>query len=145
MIGGNKITINKTFELQHNIEVVKENIDRLLNDRAFKLKYTYILQKNIDSLNYYRISKMNGVVAVSWDINLKVINDANTNIELVCICDTSANNIATSTLDSFLERLVILLEGKTDDMVIGETKKGCLGLLMILSILGGLVGCGMIN
>jgi hypothetical protein len=145
MINGNKITINKTFELQHSIEVVKGNINRLLNDKAFKLKYTYMLQKNIDSLNYYRISKMNGVVAVSWDINLKVINDVSTNIELVCICDTSANSIATSTLDSFLERLVMLLEGKADDMVIGETKKGCLGLLMILSILGGLVGCGMIN
>jgi hypothetical protein len=145
MINGNKITINKTFELQHSIEVVKGNINRLLNDKAFKLKYTYMLQKNIDSLNYYRISKMNGVVAVSWDINLKVINDVSTNIELVCICDTSANNIATSTLDSFLERLVMLLEGKADNMVIGETKKGCLGLLMILSILGGLVGCGMIN
>jgi hypothetical protein len=145
MISGNKITINKTFELQHSIEVVKGNINRLLNDKAFKLKYTYILQKNIDSLNYYRISKMNGVVAVSWDINLKVINDASTNIELVCICDTSANNIATSTLDSFLERLVMLLEGKADETIMDETKKGCLGLLMILFFLGGLVGCGMIN
>jgi hypothetical protein len=145
MISGNKITINKSFELQHSIEVVKENVNRLLNDRVFKSKYTYILQKNIDSLNYYRISKMNGVVAVSWDVNLKITNEATTNIELVCICDTSANNIATSTLDSFLERLVMLLEGKDHDTVIVESKKGCLGLIMILSILGGLVGCGIIN
>ena len=85
MISGNKITINKTFELQHSIEEVKEQVNRLLNDRIYKLKYTYILQKNIDSLNYYRISKMNGVVAVSWEVNLNITNEATTNIELVCI------------------------------------------------------------
>ena len=88
---------------------------------------------------------MNGVVAVSWDVNLNITNEATTNIELVCICDTSANNIATDTLDSFLERLVMLLEGKNDDIVIVESKKGCLGLIMILFILSGLVGCGIIN
>lgn len=145
MISSNKITVNKTFELQYNIEFVKENINRLVNDRVFKAKYTYMLQKNIDALSYYRISKMNGLVAVSWDVNLKTINDEHTNIELICICDTASNNIATSTLNSFLERLVLLLDGKTDDNVITESKTGCLGLIVVLSILGGMISCNMIN
>jgi hypothetical protein len=75
---------------------------------------------------------MNGLVVVNWDINLKVIDDNNTQIELVCLTDTHTNNIAMSTLNSFLERLVMLLEGKEDTEIIENTNKGCLGILLIL-------------
>jgi hypothetical protein len=99
----------------------------------------------MDSLNYFRISKMNGLVAVIWDINLKQIDDDNTKIELTCMINTHTNNIATSTLNSFLERLVMLLEGKEDNEIIANTNKGCLGLLLALafglSVLYGLTGC----
>jgi|688.fasta_scaffold396025_2 hypothetical protein len=131
-MNNNKITINKEFDLKYNIDVVKLNIKKLYTENIYKRKYTYLLQKEMDSLNYFRISKMNGLVVVNWDINLKVIDDNNTQIELVCLTDTHTNNIAMSTLNSFLERLVMLLEGKEDTEIIENTNKGCLGILLIL-------------
>ena len=68
----NKITINKEFDLNYNIDFVKINIKKLYTESIYKMKYTYMLQKEMDSLNYFRISKMNGFVAVIWDINFKV-------------------------------------------------------------------------
>jgi len=139
MMNNNKITINKEFDLNYNIDVVKFNIKKLYTENVYKMKYTYLLSKEMDSLNYFRISKMNGLVVVNWDINLKIIDDNNTKIELVCLIDTHTNNIAMSTLNSFLERLVMLLEGKEDTEIIENTNKGCLGLLIIL-----FVGLGVI-
>jgi hypothetical protein len=141
----NKITINKEFDLNYNIDFVKINIKKLYTESIYKMKYTYMLQKEMDSLNYFRISKMNGFVAVIWDINLKQIDENNTKIELICVIDTHTNNIATSTLNGFLERLVMLLEGKEDNEIIANTNKGCLGVLLSivagLSILYNLTGC----
>ena len=141
----NKITINKEFDLNYNIDFVKINIKKLYTESIYKMKYTYMLQKEMDSLNYFRISKMNGFVAVIWDINLKQIDENNTKIELICVIDTHTNNIATSTLNSFLERLVMLLEGKEDNEIIANTKKGCFSVLLVLvaglSILYNLTGC----
>jgi hypothetical protein len=131
-MNNNKITINKEFDLNYNIDVVKFNIKKLYTENVYKMKYTYLLSKEMDSLNYFRISKMNGLVVVNWDINLKIIDDNNTKIELVCLIDTHTNNIAMSTLNSFLERLVMLLEGKEDTEIIKNTNKGCLGILLIL-------------
>lgn len=133
-MNNNKITINKEFDLNYNIDFVKLNIKKLYTENIFKRKYTYILGKEIDSLNYFRISKMNGLVAVSWDINLKILDDNNTKIELVCITDTHTNNVAMSTLNSFLERLVMLLEGKEDIEIVENTNKGCFGVLLLLMI-----------
>lgn len=144
-MNNNKITINKEFDLKYNIDFVKINIKKLYTESIYKMKYTYMLQKEMDSLNYFRISKMNGLVAVIWDINLKQIDENNTKIELICVIDTHTNNIATSTLNSFLERLIMLLEGKVDNEIIANTNKGCLGLLLAivagLSILYNLTGC----
>lgn len=144
-MNNNKITINKEFDLKYNIDFVKINIKKLYTKSIYKMKYTYMLQKEMDSLNYFRISKMNGLVAVIWDINLKQIDENNTKIELICVIDTHTNNIATSTLNSFLERLVMLLEGKEDNEIIANTKKGCFGVLLALvaglSILYNLTGC----
>lgn len=134
MMNNNNITINKEFDLNYNIDVVKFNIKKLYTENVYKMKYTYLLSKEMDSLNYFRISKMNGLVVVNWDINLKVIDENNTKIELVCLIDTHTNNIAMSTLNSFLERLVMLLEGKEDTEIIKNTNKGCLGLFIILFI-----------
>jgi hypothetical protein len=133
-MNNNNITINKEFDLNYNIDVVKFNIKKLYTENVYKMKYTYLLSKEMDSLNYFRISKMNGLVVVNWDINLKVIDENNTKIELVCLIDTHTNNIAMSTLNSFLERLVMLLEGKEDTEIIKNTNKGCLGLFIILFI-----------
>ena len=144
-MNNNKITINKEFDLKYNIDLVKINIKKLYTESIYKMKYTYMLQKEMDSLNYFRISKMNGLVAVIWDINLKQIDENNTKIELICVIDTHTNNIATSTLNSFLERLVMLLEGKEDNEIIANTKKGCFSVLLVLvaglSILYNLTGC----
>lgn len=133
-MNNNKITINKEFDLNYNIDFVKLNIKKLYTENIYKRKYTYILGKEIDSLNYFRISKMNGLVAVSWDINLKILDDNNTKIELVCITDTHTNNVAMSTLNSFLERLVMLLEGNEDIEIVENTNKGCFGVLLLLMI-----------
>jgi hypothetical protein len=138
-MNNNKITINKEFDLNYNIDVVKFNIKKLYTENVYKMKYTYLLSKEMDSLNYFRISKMNGLVVVNWDINLKIIDDTNTKIELVCLIDTHTNNIAMSTLNSFLERLVMLLEGKEDNEIIKNTNNGCLGLLIILFVGLGVV------
>lgn len=62
------------------------------------------------------------------------MDDNNTKIELVCITDTHTNNVAKSTLNSFLERLVILLEGKEDIEIVENTNKGCFGVLLLLMI-----------
>jgi len=144
-MNNNKITINKEFDLKYNIDFVKINIKKLYTESIYKMKYTYMLQKEMDSLNYFRISKMNGLVAVIWDINLKQIDENSTKIELICVIDTHTNNIATSTLNSFLERLVMLLEGKEDNEIIANTKKGCFSVLLVLvaglSILYNLTGC----
>ena len=144
-MNNNKITINKEFDLNFNIDFIKINIKKLYTESIYKIKYTYMLQKEIDSLNYFRISKMNGLVAVIWDINLKQIDNNNTKIELICVIDTHTNHIAMSTLNSFLERLVMLLEGKEDNEIIANTNKGCLGVLLTLvaglSILYNLTGC----
>jgi hypothetical protein len=141
----NKITINKEYDLKYNIDIVKINIQKLYTESIYKMKYTYMLQKQMDSLHYFRISKMNGLVAVIWDINLKQIDDNNTKIELICVIDAHTNNIAMSTLNSFLERLVMLLEGKEDNEIIANTNKGCLGLLIALfiglSVVYNLSGC----
>jgi len=131
-MNNNKITINKEFDLKYHIDVVKLNIKKLYTENIYKMKYTYLLGKEMDSLNYFRISKMNGLVVVNWDINLRVIDENNTKIELVCLIDTHTNNIAMSTLNSFLERLVMLLEGKEDTEIIETTNKGCMGILVIL-------------
>lgn len=138
-MNNNKITINKEFDINYKIGDVKHNIRRLYGDNIYKRKFTYMLQKEMDSLNYFRISKMNGLVAVAWDINLKVIDEQNTKIELVCITDTHTNSIAMSTLNSFMERLMMLLEGKEDSVIVEETKKGCLGVLLLLIIGLGLI------
>ena len=144
-MNNNKITINKEFDLNYSIDQIKLNIKKLYTENVYKMKYTYMLQKELDSLNYFRISKMNGLVVVIWDINLKRIDDENTKIELVCLIDTHSNSIAMSTLNSFLERLVMLLDGKQDTEIIENTNKGCLGLLIVLfvglSVLFNLAGC----
>ena len=44
-----------------------------------------------------------------------------------------------STLNSFMERLMMLLEGKEDSVIVEETKKGCLGVLLLLIIGLGLI------
>jgi hypothetical protein len=145
MMNNNKITINKEFDLNYGLDQIKHNIKKLYTENVYKMKYTYMLQKEMDSLNYFRISKMNGLVVVIWDINLKRIDDENTKIELVCLIDTHTNSIAMSTLNSFLERLMMLLEGKEDTEIIESTNKGCLGLLIVLfvglSVLYNLTGC----
>lgn len=144
-MNNNKITINKEFDLNYSMDQIKLNIKKLYTENVYKMKYTYMLQKELDSLNYFRISKMNGLVVVIWDINLKRIDDENTKIELVCLIDTHSNSIAMSTLNSFLERLVMLLDGKQDTEIIENTNKGCLGLLIVLfvglSVLFNLAGC----
>jgi hypothetical protein len=144
-MNNNKITINKEFDLNYNIDQIKLNVKKLYTENVYKMKYTYMLQKELDSLNYFRISKMNGLVVVVWDINLKRIDDENTKIELVCFIDTHTNSIAMSTMNSFLERLVMLLDGKEDTEIIENTNKGCFGLLIILfvglSVLYNLTGC----
>jgi hypothetical protein len=133
-MNNNKITINKEFDLNYNIDVVKFNIKKLYTENVYKMKYTYLLSKEMDSLNYFRISKMNGLVVVNWDINLKIIDDNNTKIELVCLIDTHTNNIAMSTLNSFLERLVMLLEGKEDTEIIENTNNPFNSLDILSSI-----------
>ena len=134
-----KITIERTFELKFNLDDVKSNINKLLNDNKFKSKFTYIVHQQNDSINYYRIGKMNGLVAVNFDLNL-ISNDSNTTtIKLVSISNVNADNVTSTTLNSFVERLTMLLEGKTEDEILTESNKGCLGLVLLLIVSSALL------
>ena len=57
-MNNNKITINKEFDLKYNIDVVKLNIKKLYTENIYKMKYTYLLGKEMDSLNYFRIENL---------------------------------------------------------------------------------------
>ena len=49
-MNNNKITINKEFDLNYSIDQIKLNIKKLYTENVYKMKYTYMLQKELDSL-----------------------------------------------------------------------------------------------
>ena len=128
------LEIKRDISLNLPIEEVKKAIKTV----ALMSKGKVMIKNENDVMNTFSIQLLGGMmVFVPINIQLKKINENETNLLLNTTKSTNTPNQSNEIIDKFLDNLSKGLKG---ELVSGDSnsKKGCFGLILALITVGGL-------
>jgi hypothetical protein len=126
--------ISRDIQVSFPISEVKSAIEKV-SESSNKF---YQIEKRDDVMNTYSIALIGGLaVVVPANIQLKKIDDRETQIVLTTNRATNMGNQANDIVDKFLGKVSKALSGESiDEKVVTSGKAGCFGVIVLMLILG---------
>lgn len=126
--------INRDFNINFSIEDVKKNIDSVISK-----KNNYQLNNKNDIFNSYTITLVNGLEVIPINIQLKKINEIETNIAITSskqIRNAGHEILVNRTIDSFLDFVAKNLSGETitNEAITPKSKSDLIVTLLVFGL-----------